>query len=110
VGQLAIDVVIATFTLQKVGTLTSPHVVPMIGNDAIGSPQGTLVTALEVFSCPDQRVVFLQQRSPIIKGKQSQFVHDLLSWYTNCSMASIILLGSVDKSTRMDDSLLVGYG
>lgn len=108
VGQLAIDAIIATFSLEKAGTLSSPYVVPMIGNDAIGVPKGVLVTALEVFYCPEQHVAFLQQRAPIIKGKQAHFVRDILAWYTSCSMTGIILLGSMDKVTRMDDSLVVG--
>lgn len=120
VGQLALDVLITTFSVGKVGSLDSPFVVPMIGNDAIGtSLNGSLVTSLEgslhhllaylsVFHSPSNQVVLLQQRAPVIKGKQRKFVEDLLAWFKACQFKSIVLLSSVDKITRMDDTLLVG--
>lgn len=67
-----------------------------------------VVVTFAVYFSPGKKVVLLQQRAPVIKGKQRFFVEELVEWYKACSFSSIILLSSVDKVTRTDDSLLVG--
>jgi len=109
VGQLALDVIITTLALIRAGTLYSPYVIPMVGNDAVGSTtEGNLTSTLEVFHLPAKSLVFLQQRAPVVRGKQRQWVKDLLSWFKLSSFSSIVLLGSADKVTLLDDFQLQG--
>eukprot|EP01126_Amoeba_proteus_P054100 TRINITY_DN662_c0_g2_i2.p2 TRINITY_DN662_c0_g2~~TRINITY_DN662_c0_g2_i2.p2 ORF type:complete len:129 (+),score=35.97 TRINITY_DN662_c0_g2_i2:22-387(+) len=50
VGQLAIDTLINTSSLPRVGYIDSPFILPMIANDAFDSEEGCLVTCVEGLS------------------------------------------------------------
>jgi hypothetical protein len=66
VGQLAVDLMCATFQFERVGQLETPYVLPLIGNDTFTAQgSGILSTALEVFQ--RGRLTFVQQRTPVIK-------------------------------------------
>lgn len=47
-GQLAVDLLVASSKADRVGFLDSPYVLPCVGNDAYGPvPQGQLALPLE---------------------------------------------------------------
>ena len=53
VGELAVDVLVATLQPRTLGALESPNVLPVVGNDAYDttvSEPGKLSTALELFA------------------------------------------------------------
>jgi hypothetical protein len=47
IGQLALDAIITTLKLQKVGYIDEPNVLPILSNDAFAADQGVLSTSLE---------------------------------------------------------------
>ena len=47
VGQLAVDLLISTLALPRIGFLEDDHVVPMAGNDTFSTNQGKLSCAIE---------------------------------------------------------------
>lgn len=48
VGQLAVDLLVASMKAERVGYLDTPFVVPCVGNDAYGPvPNGELALPLE---------------------------------------------------------------
>eukprot|EP01126_Amoeba_proteus_P054099 TRINITY_DN662_c0_g1_i1.p1 TRINITY_DN662_c0_g1~~TRINITY_DN662_c0_g1_i1.p1 ORF type:complete len:158 (-),score=16.42 TRINITY_DN662_c0_g1_i1:198-671(-) len=109
VGQLAIDTLINTSSLPRVGYIDSPFILPMIANDAFDSEEGCLVTCVEVFHSNSPPVFFVQQRAPIVRGREKQYSESLVKWIISQKFSSVILLHSVDKIMRIHDSLLVGY-
>ncbi len=54
VGELAVDVLVATVRPQSLGAVESVDVLPVVGNDAYDVDQqaGRLATALELFAVP----------------------------------------------------------
>ncbi|KAI7758313.1 hypothetical protein M8C21_008831, partial [Ambrosia artemisiifolia] len=68
VGQLAVDLLIASSKADRVGYLDDPNVLPCVGNDAYApSPQGDLALPLEAYESPSSALTFIQQRSPVVK-------------------------------------------
>jgi proteasome assembly chaperone 2 len=68
VGQLAVDLLVATLALPRVGYAEEPHVLPCVGNAPYAhAAGGTLATPLELYAAADGPVV-LQMRSPAAPG------------------------------------------
>lgn len=78
VGQLAVDLLISSTRAQRIGFLDDPNVLPCVGNDAYGPvPQGELALPLEAYESAANRLSFVQQRSPVVKGMMIQFAQNL---------------------------------
>ncbi|XP_053101001.1 proteasome assembly chaperone 2 isoform X3 [Hemicordylus capensis] len=70
VGQLAVDLVISTLGMSKVGYFYTDCLVPMIGNNpyaTTGDNTAELCINAEVYALPSKQLVVLQIRSPFIK-------------------------------------------
>ncbi|GLC38703.1 hypothetical protein PLESTB_000592500 [Pleodorina starrii] len=113
VGELAIDVLVATLRPKSLGAVESVNVLPVVGNDAYDvdpSPQqpqqpGRLATALELFSVPGRPLVFLQQRAPAALGRQSAFAAELVGWLVEAGAAALVVLSGLDAGLRRDMQL-----
>lgn len=101
--------IITTFQFQKVGILESPHVLPVIGNDAYATSSdqlvGKLVTSLEIFQKEGCMITILQQRSPVIKSHIDGFCVDLVEWIKTSQFNQVFLIRSADSALRIDEQL-----
>jgi predicted ATP-grasp superfamily ATP-dependent carboligase len=57
----------------------------------------------------ENKVVFLQQRAPVMKGYASEFVSNLMAWVKQSAFKEIVLLFSADATRRNDKQLMQGY-
>eukprot|EP01101_Sappina_pedata_P005319 TRINITY_DN2396_c0_g1_i2.p1 TRINITY_DN2396_c0_g1~~TRINITY_DN2396_c0_g1_i2.p1 ORF type:complete len:262 (-),score=98.10 TRINITY_DN2396_c0_g1_i2:70-855(-) len=103
VGQLAIDLITSTTSCPKVGYLEDEAIVPIIGGGE------DLSLSLEVYlfqsSQPQDNVVLVQQRSPIVKNQNKQFAKRLVEWIVKSNFKRVVLLSSRDASLRIDCQL-----
>ncbi|KAM6282768.1 proteasome assembly chaperone 2 [Porphyrio hochstetteri] len=109
VGQLAIDLVISTLKMTKVGYFYTDCLVPMVGNNPYATTKENskeLSINAEVYSLPSKKLVVLQIRSPFIKNKYRPFCQALLSWVKSSKCARLILLSSSHAYQRDDEQLL----
>ncbi|XP_014794237.1 PREDICTED: proteasome assembly chaperone 2 [Calidris pugnax] len=109
VGQLAIDLVISTLGMTKVGYFYTDCLVPMVGNNPYATAEENsmeLSINAEVYSLPSKKLVVLQIRSPFIKNKYRPFCQTLLSWVKSSKCARVILLSSSHAYQRDDEQLL----
>jgi len=104
IGQLTIDLLISTFSFEKVGYLESKFVLCVTGNGAHHDPKD-LVTNLEVYQKKDSNITLLQQRGPIIKKNSKSFSQSLINWIQNNNFQHIILLESAEASFRLDTQI-----
>ncbi|XP_013797949.1 proteasome assembly chaperone 2 isoform X1 [Apteryx mantelli] len=108
VGQLAIDLVISTLDMTKVGYFYTDCLVPMVGNNPYATAEensAELSINAEVYSLPSRKLVVLQIRSPFIKSKYRPFSQALLSWVQTSKCARVILLSSSHAYQRDDEQL-----
>ncbi|NXX90076.1 PSMG2 protein, partial [Centropus bengalensis] len=109
VGQLAVDLVISTLNMTKVGYFYTDCLVPMVGNNPYATAEENSVELsinAEVYSLPSKKLVVLQIRSPFIKNKYRPFCQALLSWVETSKCARVILLSSSHAYQRDDEQLL----
>ncbi|KAM8967905.1 proteasome assembly chaperone 2 [Pelodytes ibericus] len=108
VGQLAIDLVISTLHLPKVGYFYTDCLVPMVGNNPYATNEENtkdLCTNAEVYALPSRKLAVLQLRSPIIKKKSKSFRQELICWIKRCAFTKVILLSSSHAYQRVDNQL-----
>ncbi|NXR09110.1 PSMG2 protein, partial [Semnornis frantzii] len=109
VGQLAIDLVISTLDMTKVGYFYTDCLVPMVGNNPYATSEENskeLSINAEVYLLPSKKLVVLQIRSPFIKNKYRPFCDTLLSWVKSCNCARVVVLSSSHAYQRDDEQLL----
>ncbi|KAM9632750.1 proteasome assembly chaperone 2 [Trichechus inunguis] len=105
VGQLAIDLIISTLNMFKVGYFYTDCLVPMVGNNPYATTEENsteLSINTEVYSLPSRKLVALQLRSIFIKYKSKSFCEKLLSWVKNSNCARVIVLSSSHSYHRSD--------
>eukprot|EP00959_Pyramimonas_sp_CCMP1952_P461773 9482162-Pyramimonas_sp.AAC.1 len=71
VGQLAVDLLISTLELPRVGYLEHDAVLPCVGNDpyvASSSSCGNVATCMELYADASKALVVMQQRAPVTPG------------------------------------------
>ncbi|KAJ1190871.1 hypothetical protein NDU88_000190 [Pleurodeles waltl] len=108
VGQLAVDLIISTLKMVKVGYFHTDCLVPMAGSDPyadLGANSKLSINA-EVYLLPDKKLAVLQIRSPLIKNKAKSFRQALISWIKRSEFAQVILLSSSHAYQRDDQQLL----
>ncbi|NXP52329.1 PSMG2 protein, partial [Heliornis fulica] len=109
VGQLAIDLVISTLKMTKVGYFYTDCLVPMVGNNPYATTKANsmdLSINAEVYALPSKKLVVLQIRSPFIKNKYRPFCQTLLSWVESSKCDRVVLLSSSHAYQRDDEQLL----
>ncbi|XP_007949865.2 proteasome assembly chaperone 2 [Orycteropus afer afer] len=105
VGQLAIDLIISTLNMFKVGYFYTDCLVPMVGNNPYATTEENsteLSINAEVYSLPSRKLVALQLRSIFIKYKSKPFCEKLLSWVKSSNCARVIVLSSSHSYHRND--------
>ncbi|XP_038050389.1 proteasome assembly chaperone 2-like [Patiria miniata] len=108
VAQLASDLLISTLELTKAGYLHDASILPLCGNDPFGRSgvtEGRLVTSAEVYESKQRKLVVVQQRTPLVKGKQADFRRKLLAWIKDAKFSRVILLTSSQSHERTDAQL-----
>ena len=110
VGQLAVDAMVVTLNAISVGYLEEESVLPAVGNDAFTPPStGLISTSLEIYYKPSDgsspAITFLQQRAPVIKGHNEEFVVHLMDFIKQQQFSHVVLLHSSDASRRIDSQI-----
>jgi len=104
VPQLAVDLVISSLDLHRIGFFNPRDIVPVVGARDDGE-QG-ITTPLELYGKEGIDIVVMQQRSPALKDRKHQFVQDLLTFIQNSKFSAVLFLSSVDMSNRTDAQML----
>ncbi|KAL5021422.1 hypothetical protein ScPMuIL_000577 [Solemya velum] len=108
VGQLAVDLLISTLELKKTGFIYHESILPLVGNDPFVNTvptSCTLVTSCEVYEDRDKKLVVIQQRAPLIKGKKSFFVSWLAAWIKEQKFKQVVIVTSSYSHERLDTQL-----
>jgi len=104
VAQLAVDLIIASFFLQRVAILDSSFCVPVVGAREDGHKG--ITTPLELYGHPNIEFVVVQQRSPVLKSRKQEFIGTLLDFIKVSKFSAALFLSGVDLSNRTDAQML----
>jgi len=100
IAQLAVDLLIASLGLKRIGILDASYLIPVVGARDDGEPGFT--TPLEIYGKDGLDVVVIQQRSPAMKAFKQDFVNFLFAFIRDYKLGAMLLLAGVDLSNRSD--------
>uniref|UniRef100_A0A0B6ZSN5 Proteasome assembly chaperone 2 n=1 Tax=Arion vulgaris TaxID=1028688 RepID=A0A0B6ZSN5_9EUPU len=108
VGQLASDLIISTLSLERVGYFLHPSLLPVAGNNPYaddGSTSYKMTTGCEVFESSVKKIVVVQQRAPIIKGRRKEYSDWLSDWIQEKKFHQVVILSSTFSQNRLDHQI-----
>lgn len=101
VPQLAVDLVIESQKMEKIGIGFHAAIAPVIGPPAFAHiPEPT--TSCEVFASEEKKLVALQLRAPISAKLLNSFLEDLVTFLSESAPKQVVVLGSCFSHERHD--------
>ncbi|XP_004073845.1 proteasome assembly chaperone 2 [Oryzias latipes] len=110
VGQLAVDLIVSTLNMRRVGYMHTDCLIPMAGNNPYSSCKEDaeeLHTPAEVYTAAEMKLAVLQIRAPIIQTRTKRFRQQLVSWIKASGFSRTMVLSSSHAYQR-DDLQLQG--
>ncbi|XP_015585449.1 proteasome assembly chaperone 2 isoform X2 [Cephus cinctus] len=104
VGQLAVDLIISSLKLQRIGYLVNNAFIPIIGADPYDEKSTDLCTTVDLFHGPEKKIVVLQIRSPLVK-KPISFFTELIQFITERKIKKVVILTSSYGHEQRDAQL-----
>nr|BAL70292.1 similar to proteasome assembly chaperone 2-like [Nasonia vitripennis] [Meteorus pulchricornis] len=104
VGQLAVDLLITSTKMKRIGHVISSCFIPILGADPYVKDSTELCTASDVYHSAEKKIVAIQIRSPSVKGLQ-KFFNDLKDFIHIEKISKVIILTSGWAHTRTDAQL-----
>ena len=86
IGQLSIDILLATLKAKRFTSCHHPSLVPLVGSDPLDTKSTELMTACDMYKPEDyseNKIILVQLRSAIARNRNDEFLDDLLLWCTN---------------------------
>ncbi|KAM7373245.1 hypothetical protein PAMP_008112 [Pampus punctatissimus] len=108
VGQLAVDLIVSTLNMNRVGYLHTDCLIPMAGNNPYPTCKEDaeeLHTAAEVYTAVELKLAVLQIRAPIVQNKSKKFRQLLMSWIKASGFSRTVVLSSSHAYQRDDQQL-----
>eukprot|EP00899_Mesostigma_viride_P012247 jgi/Mesvir1/21022/Mv08074-RA.1 len=106
VGQLAVDLLISTLKMKRVGYLDHPAVLQCAGNSPFfGDEPGSIALAVEVFHDKERSLTVVQQRTPFARGQKDVFAADFVTWAKSIGFCRVVLSLGLDATFRVDKHL-----
>jgi proteasome assembly chaperone 2 len=106
IGQLACDLLISSLShTNKAGHVISDMVQPIVGHDAFVQSSTDLSLSCELYENKGLKLVILQQRAPLFKGKRNAFVKFLSDFIKKEKFKESICLTSSNAYERLDSQL-----
>ncbi|KAH9176311.1 PAC2 family-domain-containing protein [Lactarius sanguifluus] len=104
IAQLAVDLLIASLSLRKIGIFDSRDLVPVIGGREDG--EEGITTPLELFGREGCEIVLIQQRSPVLVPRKQAFIDSLFQFVQEQRLSAVLILSGVDMSDRTDAQMM----
>ncbi|CAF0773958.1 unnamed protein product [Brachionus calyciflorus] len=106
IGQLSADLLISSLSnTQKCGYFVSNLVQPIAGHDAFVQNSTDISLSCELYENSNLKLVIMQQRSPLLKGKRKEFVRLLTDFVKVENFKESICLTSSHAYERLDSQL-----
>ncbi|XP_034561490.1 proteasome assembly chaperone 2 [Notolabrus celidotus] len=108
VGQLAVDLMVSTLNMKRVGHIHTDCLIPMAGNNPYATSSEEveeLHTPAEVYTAADLKLAVLQIRAPIIQTKSKKFRQLLVTWIKASGFSRTVVLSSSHAYQRDDQQM-----
>ncbi|KAI8970288.1 PAC2 family-domain-containing protein [Mycotypha africana] len=103
VPQLVSDLLISTFQMDRTGWIDADSVLPLAGLREDTKEHKGVTVPIEVFQTKDRLYTCVQQRSPTLKGRKTDYIRDITMFAKQ--FKKIVLMTSMDAARRLDSQI-----
>ncbi|GAA5924130.1 hypothetical protein JCM1841_004582 [Sporobolomyces salmonicolor] len=107
-AQLATDLLIHTYGLEKIGYLGLRDFVPAVsGLDGVAGEEQAegVLFGVEVFQTPSGSLTVVLPRSPVIRARRAHHLEAMRAFIEQAGFAEVLLVAGVDAALRGDEGL-----
>ncbi|GAA5901147.1 hypothetical protein JCM5296_006283 [Sporobolomyces johnsonii] len=107
-AQLATDLLIHTYRLEKIGYLGLRDFVPAVsGLDGVAGEEQAegVLFGVEVFQTPSRSLTVVLPRSPVIRARRAHHLEAMRAFIEQAGFAEVLLVSGVDAALRGDEGL-----
>lgn len=94
VGQLTCDLLISSLKMQKIASVYSPALIPVLGLNPYNLTSSSLSTCCEIYRCATRNVIILQLRGPLVFKYARAFLEDIVMRFKEKKIKDIVILTS----------------
>lgn len=94
VAQLSCDLLISSLQMEKIATIWTPAVMPVLGYDPYDLFSGIISTSCELYASSSKKIAILQLRAPLVYKYAKQFLEDIIGHLKERSVKEVIILTS----------------
>ncbi|XP_055548960.1 proteasome assembly chaperone 2 [Wyeomyia smithii] len=94
VAQLAVDLLIETLKMRKIGLLWHPALIPVVGPAAYEHDTDKITTTAELYVSEEKKLLVLQLRAPLVGALQADFVDNLTAFARDKQLLEVVILSS----------------
>jgi len=105
VGQLAMDVLLASLSPSSLGQVHHRSLIPLVGPDPLDDSSTAVTTAMQIYINKNLKLILFQIRSGILPGKGAKFLEDFVCWCKSCGVLRVIVLTSSHAHERTDQQI-----
>mmetsp|Transcript_8230 Transcript_8230/g.21872 ORF Transcript_8230/g.21872 Transcript_8230/m.21872 type:complete len:180 (-) Transcript_8230:969-1508(-) len=103
VAQLALDLIISSYYLNRASVLVTNYVYPLVGTNALD--ERTYSFGIETFDDEKHKICFVQQRSTWTEGCANAYAKELTEWIRDRGFSSVTIATGFDSTLRHDTQL-----
>ncbi|GAA5828548.1 hypothetical protein JCM5353_004182 [Sporobolomyces roseus] len=108
-AQLASDLIIHNFSLQRIGFLgLRDHIPAVSGSDGLpGQSSGGegVSFSVEVFQTPSKSLTVVLPRSPVIRARRPHYLDSMRKFIEVAGFKEVLIVASIDAALRGDEGL-----
>lgn len=94
VGQLTCDLLISSLKMNKIASVYSPALIPVLGYDPYSLDSGRISSSCEAYKCDDRNLSVLQVRAPLVYKFARAFLEDVVKKCKEKGVKDIVILSS----------------
>uniref|UniRef100_A0A1B6E4L8 Proteasome assembly chaperone 2 n=1 Tax=Clastoptera arizonana TaxID=38151 RepID=A0A1B6E4L8_9HEMI len=106
VGQLTIDLLIASTSAKKIATFWHPGILSVVGHNAFDSNSSEVTHSFEVYASEKCCLVFFQLRSPILKNFEDEFKDLIYTYLIKEQVKELIILASALDIKKFESQVI----
>lgn len=108
VGQLAVDLILSSGSVDHIGRLAAPATLPLAAPaPSLPKHETSIVTTIELYAVDTKAgtVIVAQQRAPLSPGRAAEHARELVAWAKGAGCGEVVTLASANAAGRRDQQI-----
>lgn len=107
-AQLSVDLLCSSLEVELCGYMHSTSLLPIVGGNPYNDRDSRLATACQLYACESQKLLIIQQRTPVSPSCRGEYSSELSNWMKEKRFKLVVMLASCLSQFRSPEELKGG--